>query len=225
MSQPQPWERLPDESAQAYSAFRAYLEMPPRKRSIDKAAESIGAVRGTRGGRQGNRRAPSRVAEWSSQHRWTERVKAWDAHVDEEDLADLLDDIKAWRKTKRRFSGVLVGKMAGALQHVNFDEQKASEAIRNWRVVAAIRDQALGIDAENQPGQGSSSPVPAFPSPEDLDPRRFKLSPEMLAATCLALANYEHKPEPEESAVEPELPTEVPAAENTTEQAGGQNES
>jgi hypothetical protein len=228
MSQPEPkaWERQPTESAQAYAAFRAYLELPPRKRSIDEAAKAVGLSRGAQEGRQRGARAPSRVWVWSAQHRWIERVAAWDAHVDAEDFAERLDEAKAWRKTKRQASGAFAAKMINVLRSVDFDSQSASEFIRNWRTISALRDEALGIEAAaeaSSDGPGIQAGIASAVVPDQhID--RFEASPEMIAAVIINMAKFERAPAPEESAIEPELPGEPQAIEPTAQEPGPVNQ-
>lgn len=61
-----PWERRPDESPQAYAAFRAHLECGP-ERTLQQAADKI-------------RKSRHLLAAWSRRHGWQERAFAWDQH-------------------------------------------------------------------------------------------------------------------------------------------------
>lgn len=74
MSKPKPWDRLPDETAPAFEAFRTYLELGP-KRSTAKAAQDLGKSKRTLDG-------------WSSKHQWVRRTAEYDAelarHADQE---------------------------------------------------------------------------------------------------------------------------------------------
>lgn len=63
---PEPWERQPDESEEAWLAFRAYRDMPPEQRLIRRTAVKSVAV----------------LTRWYRDHDWIGRCKAFDAHVD-----------------------------------------------------------------------------------------------------------------------------------------------
>lgn len=69
-----PWTRRPDtatergESSQAYDAFRAYLFLNPRDRSVRAAAEQEG-------------KADSLLRRWSRQWDWVNRAAAYDSYM------------------------------------------------------------------------------------------------------------------------------------------------
>ena len=65
------------ESELAFRAFRAYLQMPPERRSLRKV-EAEGFAWGS-------------VSTWSGKHRWRERAKEFDASVSAEGLDSLLN--------------------------------------------------------------------------------------------------------------------------------------
>lgn len=62
------WEQLPDEGAKAYAAFFTYLELGPHIRSIEATAKELG-------------KSPSLIGQWSSNHHWVERSKAYDSYI------------------------------------------------------------------------------------------------------------------------------------------------
>lgn len=70
-----PWERQPGESPKAFQAFATYRDLGPG-RTIDAAYCTA------KGLPPGSRRAARRWFTWSVQHRWVERVAAWDAEQD-----------------------------------------------------------------------------------------------------------------------------------------------
>ncbi len=63
---PEPWERQPAETEEAWLAFRAYRDMPPEERQIRRTAA----------------KAISTLSRWYRDHNWDERVKAHDAVMD-----------------------------------------------------------------------------------------------------------------------------------------------
>ena len=76
------WMRLPEESAQAYAAVRAYLDAGPGQRSI---AQAYRQLKGMPDGAPV--KVPGYINAWAKQYSWAERAAAWDAHV--ESLAEL----------------------------------------------------------------------------------------------------------------------------------------
>lgn len=71
------WDRIPEETDKSYAAFRMYLEMEPRERTLLKVSDKCGY----------NRRKPSppvpssTIEKWSMRFRWLERVAAYDLHM------------------------------------------------------------------------------------------------------------------------------------------------
>src|SRR6266566_2108084 len=61
----EPWERQPGETPRSFEAFRAYLDLGPKR--------SLAAVRRTGAGR---------TEAWSARHGWVRRAAAWDAHLE-----------------------------------------------------------------------------------------------------------------------------------------------
>jgi hypothetical protein len=84
----------------------------------------------------------------------------------------------------------------GSIANVNFDAQSASEVVRNYRVVAAIRDEALGIDTTDQQAIGSSPASGSSPTVPNLEPEvnRFLLTPEHYVACQALLDKHEYRP-------------------------------
>jgi len=72
------WNQRDNESAQAYSAFRHYLELPFRQRSVDAAYRVYyEAKNGQSIGKR--KKAPGTWTMWMRQHLWTDRATAFDA--------------------------------------------------------------------------------------------------------------------------------------------------
>lgn len=74
-----PWDRLPEETAEAYAAFQAYLKLGAG-RSIATVARHQGGIRAASDGI----RPSGKFTRWGNRNRWADRAKAWDEH-----LADL----------------------------------------------------------------------------------------------------------------------------------------
>ena len=72
------WDRMSEETDKSYAAFRMYLEMESRERTLLKVSDTLGY----------KRRKPlpkpvpaSTIEQWSSKYRWLERVAAYDLHM------------------------------------------------------------------------------------------------------------------------------------------------
>lgn len=80
----QPWHMQPGESSRSFNRFCIYRDLGPA-RSLRKARQACGD--GT-----------VCLREWeleSSEHRWVERVRAYDQHLDDERTAAVLEQWKA----------------------------------------------------------------------------------------------------------------------------------
>lgn len=81
MDEPKPWEQQPGETSRAFAAFVIYRDMGIG-RSLD-AAYKESVERGAKGCREGAIiRLPGRWKKWCGDHRWVERVQAYDAYLD-----------------------------------------------------------------------------------------------------------------------------------------------
>jgi hypothetical protein len=67
---PQPWERRPNESPQAYKAFAAFRDQVPSERTAVKAAQIVGI-------------SIQLAHRWSRRHSWVNRASVFDSHIDE----------------------------------------------------------------------------------------------------------------------------------------------
>ena len=196
MAKSNAWDRLPNESLKAFEAFTAYRDLPPATRSIDAAFRAVSGQHGSK------KRASGRFTAWSSNHRWVERAAAWNAHLDSEAQAELIEEAKAARKAKRLLSKSLVGRLATGMKTVNFDHMTPGELIRNLRAAFSMQFEALGIDETGQSVHGmqgttneplnATDIVGADPSPD-----RFELPPDLLAAGLMILQTHESVPDPE----------------------------
>ena len=117
----QPWERMPKESAKAFAAFNAYLNMNPAERSYRSLAKTYDksvAYRNVIGG-------------WGSKWQWQARVKAWEAH--QQQLNDLEFE-KARAQVRQSSQGLvrimtsLAGRAAAQVERDTRDGKKVSLA-------------------------------------------------------------------------------------------------
>lgn len=75
----EPWEQQPDESPEAFEAFRVYRDLG-EARSHLKVCDEIGKAR-------------SLISRWSADHDWVARAAAWDFRTDKERQRANLDGI------------------------------------------------------------------------------------------------------------------------------------
>lgn len=64
----QPWERMTNESSQAFGAWLTYMELPPGERSLSRVASDLS-------------RSGTLIANWSGRWQWQQRIGAWEQHL------------------------------------------------------------------------------------------------------------------------------------------------
>lgn len=75
MTEQHPWTRRDNESTPAYEAFRSYM----RLRNVTLVAEDLGKAR-------------SLLSKWSAQHKWVERMRAYDSFMAETQVESIADE-------------------------------------------------------------------------------------------------------------------------------------
>ncbi len=100
--EPQPWERMPDETASAFSAFQIYRDLAPAARYCRAVADRYYQGRNPAG--TGAR--PSQVKQvqtWSAAYNWRDRAAAWDAwRVDQKEEQERQAEVEAYKDMLRR---------------------------------------------------------------------------------------------------------------------------
>lgn len=86
-----PWERLPEETGLAYSAFRQYRDLGPTR-----TVEQLQDV------------ARTSAERWSTRHHWVERAGAWDNERWRMEDAERLQAIRAMDETHQRAARVMI---------------------------------------------------------------------------------------------------------------------
>jgi hypothetical protein len=154
---PRPWERQPDETAQAYAAFCVYRDLG-QGRSNDKA------YRAAKGEPTYKGRARASWWGWSRSNRWVARAQAYDAQLQEVELKAREDEARRkgrdWARERRQqleqvfsLSQRLVeraGQMLGfPLAEVKDDDGSTKIVPSGWR----LRDAVALLEAGDRLGE------------------------------------------------------------------------
>jgi hypothetical protein len=118
------WDRKPDESFRAWTAFQAFRDSADRKLKTVAAALNPPC-------------SIANVGRWSQRHQWGPRSADWDRHVDEEQRGELARGRVARRRKQLQF--------ASALQSV------AAHALREYQVKVEMK-LPLNMPAESITG-------------------------------------------------------------------------
>lgn len=197
-----PWDRLPDESSNAYRAALTYFNLGS-SRSLDMVADAT--VAGTKRVGAGRVKAGGNLQRWSRTHRWGERAAAWDRHRDAETrsaidasaLARSEEQVQRWAGRQHTYPELLwtvFAMAANRMQRIqareNDDKTRVSDsdfdvAMTRFDKATRFAERALAI---------------AIPSPIDPD-RPAPASPVTLApheakAMMRALVTARESPPP-----------------------------
>lgn len=107
LSTPQPWDRLPDESAKAHGAFVLYRSLPSMGRYVRSAYVLYLKEQGRDQSDIIGAKPHPAFRKWSKDYQWEERAAAWDQHQ----LGLELDAVKEQRSRIRiaAHDGILTG--------------------------------------------------------------------------------------------------------------------
>ena len=110
-----PWERLPEESTEAYEAFKAYRDWEG-KRSLAKVGEKLG-------------KSETLMSRWSADYDWVKRSQAWDDEVERQASKNLLKEIAKMRARQRKQAVKMQLKGLQLLESINVGDAKLSEIV------------------------------------------------------------------------------------------------
>ena len=159
----QPWDRRPDESKRAWTAFCLYRDSADRK--LAGVAKALVPPCST-----------ANIGRWVSRHQWQQRASDWDCHVDEEQRAELSRGRVARRRRQLQLASALQSCAAAALREIQSKiEQRlplgwAPEQIAGLvKVADQLEASAFGEEREHRWTQirvvlGDAEPYPEEPT-------------------------------------------------------------
>jgi hypothetical protein len=128
------WDPLEGESAKAYEAFTAYRDLPPSERSV-RAAFKV---------KTGRSQPNGTWNDWSAEHEWIERAKAWDLYQDKRVREATVSHRVETARQLRDLANTMVEKAFGALDNLD-RELTPIEALRAAEVANRLFDQAYAF--------------------------------------------------------------------------------
>lgn len=99
----QSWERQKGESAKAYYRFKVFLELPPEKRSLEKALEKINSQEKSGNEEKTKLVSKASLEQMSSKWAWFERASLYDSN---QILKEMEENDKDFQKTNAEFKDV-----------------------------------------------------------------------------------------------------------------------
>ena len=159
------YDRLPNESRQAFQAFRTYLELD-EDRSTAAVARKLGKTKAL-------------IDRWCSPargHNWVERARAYDEWIEHREREAMIRERLKMRRRHAQLGLLAQKKCTEALPHLNPTEIKASGFARLLGESTRLERLALGDDSEDG-GHASVTIVVnhRHPTPGDA-PKTFPVS-------------------------------------------------
>lgn len=111
------WERQPGESSRSFTAFTTFRDLPSANRTL-KAVQEIMYP-----GAQWAMRA---ITKWAKDHRWVERVVAWENELDRVRLAAQTATVETMSKRHIEAAQELLKKGLEALEKVKIEDLDAA---------------------------------------------------------------------------------------------------
>lgn len=132
---PQPWERQPGESPQAFQAFALYRDMGAA-RSYSKVAAQLG-------------KSETLIGRWGRTNRWQARSAEWDREEDRQFLADQRAARKQAARRQAALATTFQAKAVSALSKVQPGELSPADIIRWLDVSTRIEREAVAITLDD----------------------------------------------------------------------------
>ena len=130
------WDRMPQESGQAYEAFQAYLNMglsdegTPGSRSLRKLTQVVP-------------QSYAILGKWSSQYHWGERCRAWDTHIAAKRTEAIAGEARDHAKERFGVALVLLKKLSKWAHRLDEKKLKVFEAAK----LIEVTDKLLNVHA------------------------------------------------------------------------------
>lgn len=131
----QPWERQNGESAQAFAAFSAYLEMGP-ERSIRAVSQKLV-------------KSKTIIDRWSRTHHWVERVRAWDNQLQAEARKAAVAELRDMTRRHIQIAQQMQSAAVGALKKYGRD-------MVNPKNFAAVVKLSTELERQNREAEAAS---------------------------------------------------------------------
>lgn len=134
------WEKQPDESAKAFSAFKTYRDIPPSLRSMKKAVQIIyGEV--TQG-------KLGQFQKWSTKFSWVLRATAWDEEKDKQERLQQVAQIAEAKNRHLAISKSLQSIAISKLKKINeSDISSVDQLLRVIESAYKMEREILGMNS------------------------------------------------------------------------------
>ena len=144
------WDRLPQESDQAWGAFCAYRQLGDA-RTLPQAYRRYCQ----KSGRKPNRNVPTHWYKWAERYDWASRVRAYDNEIQREALEAAKQRMTEWREQSLQIALELQAGMESLLRGWEGTQPNARDFnLATNAAIALIREQErlLGLAVDEKEG-------------------------------------------------------------------------
>ena len=143
-----PWLRQPGETVNAYATFCAYRDLPYRDRSNvlqayvrrDRKLADIAKAKGC---------TTANIETLSAKNNWTDRVAAYDEHIDEMNRQEQEAEIIQMRQLHAKIAQQMVNKAARKFLQISESDMTVSDAIKMFEVGVKYERLSRGESTDN----------------------------------------------------------------------------
>lgn len=123
------WERIGDETARAYEAFRAYRDAGPLRQLEPTERATLRTVTG-----------------WAQRYDWQGRAEAWDAEVCRVEDVARLQSIRDMHRLHADVAKAVIDRGMAALDRLDVEDIPASAAVRLIEMGVKLQRQTMTAD-------------------------------------------------------------------------------
>jgi hypothetical protein len=161
-----PWERLPNETAQAFEGFVHYRDLGA-ERSLAKVAKALG-------------KSTTLIEKWSARDHWVMRADSWDVESDRLHRAYLVAHRREVDRRVLRIAGAMQGKLVEALGSLDAARMTARDVAYWLEITAKVQRAAVGLGDRIELTGADGGPLElASLTPEEAAVRLAEISAEI----------------------------------------------
>lgn len=180
-----PWERLEGETAKAFAAFTAYLEMPTGERSYRGVGQKLG-------------KSGALIDRWGTAHSWQSRVAQWDSVQAETKREVHLGEIADMSRRHATLAMAFQNKLVERLTSIDADDISPAQAAQWLEISVRVERIARGEAGIVISGPGLMGPDPlAFVDMDDETDRENVIAMATWLSDKRQTAAAEQETEPE----------------------------
>lgn len=170
------WEKMPDETPRAFTAFLTYRDLPASSRSIKNAVIKL------HGPENVTLSKLSQFGKWSAKYRWVLRASSWDEQLDKTRRIKILEDVLTMNDRHRQIGMKLQGLAITRLNTLKAEDLELSDILRFIEAGTKVERIALGQPTDISANKNLNinlNEIPDFASMDDDKLREYLAKEEL----------------------------------------------